>query len=257
MTKLEHIHSYINAHPGCTNRAIADALNMNPSAVASSTLHLCNGGRITRIETGRSITNRPTYGYYPKGSTPNAVVPVSVSSPKLRKAKDLDTSLDTMVNQLASAFAKRVADAVTVKLATELEAVFARTLSGGTEDTEEANVALEKIKDRLADSVNASKPEAKSFLPVVGVVGLLPTQMGEISSEFHDCMDIRFWNNANGDGQDALKSLAQSCEVIFLHTRHASHMVDGFLKSHARKLVRVTGGVTNLKSVMMNYFAER
>lgn len=99
------------------------------------------------------------------------------------------------------------------------------------------------------------KPEGSftstSRLPIIGVVGLLPNQAGELTSEFHDCLDLRFWND---DGSSKLKALAHHCELVILHTRHSSHSTDEILKGEKANILRVTGGVTSIKRALEEYF---
>ena len=90
-----------------------------------------------------------------------------------------------------------------------------------------------------------------SRLPIIGVVGLLPNQAGELTSEFHDCLDLRFWND---DGSPKLKALAHHCELVILHTRHSSHSTDEILKGEKANILRVTGGVTSIKRALEEYF---
>jgi hypothetical protein len=89
-------------------------------------------------------------------------------------------------------------------------------------------------------------------MPRVGVVGLLPVQAGELTSEFADALDLRFANTDKTANLAALKG----CDVIFLHTRHMSHAADQYLKTLGVELRRVTGGVSKLRDELTNYFVK-
>ena len=90
--------------------------------------------------------------------------------------------------------------------------------------------------------------------PRVGIVGLLPIQAGTITSAWGDKLDMHFWND--GDDKGKLKAMAESCEVVFLHTRHAGHKTDQLLNSFGAELRRVTGGTTNMQLTISAYFSE-
>lgn len=86
--------------------------------------------------------------------------------------------------------------------------------------------------------------------PVIGVIGLTPSQEGEIAKAFPE-MDLRFWGIDYG--WDRLSSIANRAHITFVHVRHVNHKVTSVLKTGTTRLVSVRGGVSSLKTAITDW----
>lgn len=96
--------------------------------------------------------------------------------------------------------------------------------------------------------------EARKRLPRVLILGLLPSQLGQISAEFGHRFDIIGWGNTD---HKALKQLAMNSDMVLNHVRHGGHAVEGTLKSVGVTPIRVLGGVSSMREELRKLVAER
>lgn len=102
-----------------------------------------------------------------------------------------------------------------------------------------------------SDSVVPLQPKNKPIVrPRIGVVGLLSQQAGLIASEFHAKYDFRFWN---GGAQKELRQLGHNCEVVFLMTKWCSHSVTDSLKACGANYRIIPGGMDSLRLALSGY----
>ena len=85
----------------------------------------------------------------------------------------------------------------------------------------------------------------------VGVVGLLPTQNAEIKARFGGTFNLIF----AGCGEfGRLQSLGRACDKVFLHIKHIGHSTESSLLGGGADIVRVNGGVTQMKEMLKRYW---
>ena len=238
MNKARAIRDYVAAHPGCTNKDIAAALDVSTAYAATHTSKGFQQGTMTRVEGGQGITGTTWYKY----SAARKVIE-HVSNKVEHVSKKKNSMIDSMVDELASSIAKQLANRIRDKLTRELE---------NLAPTPTPTVDTAPLLAQLAAPLVSQPATHIKTLPKVGVVGLLPTQAGAISAEFAGCIDLVFWNE--GDDRGTLKAMARNCEVVFLHTRHAGHATDQYLTTNGAELRRITGGVSNMKEALTSYF---
>ena len=99
-----------------------------------------------------------------------------------------------------------------------------------------------------------SKPKVK--LPKVCVAGVLPVHFGSIVTEFGNTFDLCYWNDRAGNSERQLQDYSQSCEVVFWHTSHCSHSAEAIVKKYSKKIVKVSGGLSNMRTALTNYYKQ-
>lgn len=107
---------------------------------------------------------------------------------------------------------------------------------------------------RISDADISETEEVKKRLPKVGVIGMNPTQAGAIIATFGESAEFEFWKD---DGENRLRSLGMSCDVIFVNLGNASHKYTQMLDAMDAEYIRVQNGTSNMKSAIKKYFAER
>jgi hypothetical protein len=251
LTKADQIRAVIQLHPNITNRRIAELVpGVSQPYAATQTGLMHKRGEVNRTVVAKQATGRPVFGYtYALMAPPPVAVPVpKVAAETKYEELELPTTkskgLDALVEDIAAQLAKVLVRKVKSKLTRELEKMIPALPSPESMDTEAVIEVLSAEKPKL-------DPDKRK--PVVGVVGLLPVQAGEISAEFADVLDLRF---AEGGQTNVLKSMATQCDVVFIHTRHMSHSDEKLLLSRGANIRRVTGGVSNLKDAMTTYFVS-
>lgn len=118
------------------------------------------------------------------------------------------------------------------------------------EDADDREICGDSV--RLISSTIPDIPIKKGpRKPRVGVVGLMPIQSGNVSSQFATGADFAFWND--GDDLKSLDAMA-NCDVVFLHTAHMGHSTTERLEAAGANIVNVGGGVTAMKGAIQKYF---
>lgn len=241
MNKSANIRTHIANNPGATNADIAQVLGYPASYIAAVTSKAIQRGEMTRKLAGRTLSNVPYYGFYQVSQVPairershKAEKPKPVAAPR-------QNSLDGALNELVDTYAETLTQAIVARIKAKLENTLASQLQ----------TALPKPPAK--PDIVIQKPR----LPKVGVVGLLPQQAGLISQEFCETFDLLFWNDRNGDGIGALKSMGAHCDMVFLHIAHCSHTAEDALKSVSANFTRVGGGMTQLRDALTTYYVEK
>lgn len=245
MTLADKIRQYVETNPGATNQQIAKALGITtPNAGGNTNYMAVRAAKPTldRREVRRTISNKPVYGYWPIATKQEDVPEVKHPSPEKRVMKKPSSTLEQLVDQLASQLVMQVVSKVKVRLTSELEAMIPASLPTPPD--------LAPLIQRLSAPQDVHSEKIR--LPRVGVVGLMPVQAGELTTEFSDALDLRF---ATADRTSDLAAL-KGCDVIFLHTRHMSHAADQYLRTFGVELRRVTGGVSKLKDELTAFFVK-
>jgi len=249
MSKLKQVHDYLSAHPDALVNDIAKAVGMTNSDVAARLCALRDKGVAVSEEAGRSLSNRPVLRWRLTGQEytrrPYTRAPKQkeyVSSPPKQEA---NISLDALVESMAEGLVTSLVARVKAKLPAALAGV-----------TPAAHLTL-PAPAPVAVVLPAPEPTPapRAYKPAIGVVGLLPQQAGSLQEKFGGSLDIRFWND--GDDKGRLRSIAENCEAVFLHTRHSGHHTDQLLKTYSANLRRVTGGTSNMEVAIRGYFVNK
>lgn len=194
------------------------------------------GARLQRKQIGVSITNQPRYAYYYDAGGHSDVAKAPQVSQAAQPAPKFAAQIDTYVSD----FANSIVDAIVAQLKPLVEERLRAALPK----------ALPPIPHIKAPQVEKSRPMK------VGITGLLPAQAQTIAQEFGDAFDLKFWNGKTGDGREQLKSMGIGCQVVFHHVDHAGHATEATLKSVGAKIVRVPGGLTNLRDALTRLYVE-
>jgi predicted transcriptional regulator len=255
MTKTSKILAFVQERGQAAASEVAAALGIEAKQASSILLQMMRRGVVNRSISRMSASNTPVYMYTcSKDPVVSSLAPVvSVDTPQVhdevavavpKPKRNKAAGLDVLVDHIAAMVAKQLANKIKTRLVRELENMMP------VED--DVAVDLTPLMDKLA--AHPPKAEAATRKPVVGVAGLLPVQAGELSVEFGECMDLRFWDS--DQPLDKLKALAKGCDVVFLHTRHAKHSHDQYLVVNGANIQRVTGGLSNMRDAMTKYFVE-
>jgi hypothetical protein len=200
-------------------------------------------GWITFEEGGRSLTNRTIYKWtyvekrlkskkVQKRAAPKPSISVSPHQP-------IQSSLDALMDSLAEGMVASLVAKVKARLPAALASV----------------APASHLQQAVALPPPEVKEAPKQARPLIGVVGLLPQQNGALQARLGNALDLRFWND--GENKAGLKAIADNCEVVFLHTRHAGHHTDQLLKTYCSNLRRVTGGTTNMETSIRAYLNSK
>lgn len=272
---IERIHDLLQERSGLDAIAVAQALDLPATTAAARLSEMASRGLVSRKVGGRSAAGRQLYVYgpapadspvvakfraapsagrvrKPRAAAPvvsEAPAPVATPAPALAPVAAAP-SLDALVDSLAAHITAQVMQRVHTRLAA-MAAPYAEPQPPADPPSVDVSAALQTLTAPTTTQPAASK------LPRVGVIGLLPNQCGVVATEFGSCMDLEFWNDANGDGRRQLEGLSKRCEIVFVHIRHTSHSVEELLKFHGANYRRVGGGVTALKEAMTEYFVNR
>jgi Rha family phage regulatory protein len=161
-----------------------------------------------------------------------------------------ESSLDALMSDMAKRVVDHLFDEIQANLAGRRQEFMTR-LIGLPNLAPEPPAAPAPVP---VPAYNGNIIEIPPPLPRIGVVGLLPAQCNEITTEFGECFDISYWCDGP---RNLLKSIAFRCEAVFLHTQHASYKTGNILRSAGARLIRVTGGLSSMKDALTDYYVKR
>lgn len=253
MNKTDRIRADVAAHPGTTNKAIAERLDLDASFVAAITGSEFRAGRFTRKRASATISNVAIYAYWPAAKHPAnvskplenvskpAVMAPSPAAPK-RKAPLPPLGLDALLDQFASAVALELTERIKGRLVEELQALLPQG--------EAVRPLLEEIKARVSAG---AAPVGADKLPAVVIAGLLPQQAGLIQQEFHDAFRLAFWKD---ESPSQLKDMARRADHVVTFSGKLGHWVEDAIKSVGKEPRRVMGGMTQLRDLLMEIYVK-
>lgn len=265
MTRNAIVREHLRLHPGSIAGDVAAATGMPVDNASKAMSGMHNHGFLTRVLSGKSLTNVPRYAYTLTDKVPSPGGPKRgcKQKPKVKQTNVIHSdfvppqpflaakpvtapqTLDNLVESIASALVAQLVAQVRAKLPDAFAASF---------PTPSSPMSVLTPMESLLTAIAAPRPRTPSK-PRVGVVGLLPVQAGEISKTFGVDVDLQFWND--GEDKGKLRNIADACEVVFLHVRHSGHHTDQVLKAHGANIRRVTGGVSQMKFCVKTYFQTR
>lgn len=242
--------------PGSTNVQLAAFFGKTVGLMATKMKQYYDAGYIMRTEGPRSITGVQSYLYYaldgvvgrPKQERVRIAKQVGAKVPE-RALSQAPTPqigpLDSIVNELANATTQQVFERVRRNLS---DGIHNMLLTAKPVEVPTFQVDYTPICTVTQPPVDPTKP----VLPKVGVAGMLPVQAGAIVERLGNKLDLTFWSA--DDAYAKLKTMAASCDVIFLHTRHISHATDNYLQACNAKIIRVVGSTSAMVERIQQYF---
>lgn len=247
---------YLKAHPGATNRDLADHFNIRPNIMATRTKQLLNRGFVTRTEIGKTLTKSPVFGYVAVAQAEGKSAPErrklqahqTVVTPSSNVGERLDVpELSEMIQSLADTLAKQIASQVVVSLHTQLRSELAAVIPPALP------APRFDIQAIVGNAVEVQAPVTTVRKPKIGIVGVHVGSRQTIEEEFSSIFDIRFWTVEDGDSR--LKSMAVSCELIYVMD-YVGHKHTQLLTAKGAKWKKIHGGVSVLTNEMTSYFLE-
>lgn len=257
-TKLRE---YIKANPGCTSAAACAAVGVNQNAMTGKLKRMLDVGMLRREIVGHQPTGKPIYGYH--FLSHRATVPVGASlaeeaappaKPYVPKPKQIEASSPS-IDHLVSALADTLVNSLIAQVQSRLTARLSELIPAlpAPPSAEDNGFAFKDSAPRVIhqpEFIMATQPPPAPSLPRVAVVGLLPQQAGIIHQEFRDCYDLTF---PEKDVPNQLHRAARDCEVAFMMCKFVSHATDTILKDGSAELIRVPGGMSDLRERMTNW----
>lgn len=89
--------------------------------------------------------------------------------------------------------------------------------------------------------------------PRVAIIGLIRQQMDDVGREFGDVIDFTFIPTHQSAAGDFQARLAH-CDVAIVMTRFSSHWHDEQVKKSSVPVMRITGGISQLKAWLQKWF---
>lgn len=273
MSRKEQILQYVREHPeGVTSRQTADHFKLSVENISSRLRGLYAAGDLDRQLGGTTLTGREFHIYTlrakeaAKNSVPPSTIKTRASTTRMRlRGPQVPIGIDGLLEQLAASITSNLLTRIQSNLNTQLTSLIPTAVTAPnlaqpqtssalvTEPVDQVVAALpspEEIKDRAPKTAN------KPTKPKVLVMGLLPNQEGQLVSEFHDALDLEFWNDRTGGRHQQLKSKAKYADMVFNHTAHSAHAYELVIKSIGTPYRRVPGGVTAMREALLNYYVE-
>lgn len=242
-TKTEVIMDYAAVNPGKTSAEIAKSTGISQSVVATILWQKVKAKHplVRREVKHTGPTGKPIYKYFrvleagtPVDSHETAPTPApKPKEPRIKPAAPV-TNIDDIINSLAGALVAQVVSRVKEQLGNGLAELVPPAPVG-------------RIHHPALEAPKACKK------PKVAVVGLLPQQAGLIAQEYRDCFDLSF---PNKDDSKELKSAATHCDKVYEMTKFIGHSTENTLLGAGAALVRVAGGMTELRDALTEHFVK-
>ena len=152
----------------------------------------------------------------------------------------VDFNLSELVDSIAVSISNALSPVLKVRLAAVVES--------------EIKSVMGAIPDQLATSVAIAKEQPKVYKkPQIVIVGLLPNQVQMIHNEFKNELALEFVAADHALGH-RMKSLCVSSEAILIMTGFISHSVEDIIKSRNGNLIRVSGGMSTLRTELTRIY---
>jgi hypothetical protein len=253
---------WLETHPGSTNTEIAKALGHDPNSTAARTTQLYQGGALSReLSPGLKKSfrytvkdkNAPHQAPKPDVKKPGPVTvirpppapkpepPQPAVTPVTPQSTPLEMAMVGLVRSMSDAIFSQLQADLTTRLVGLMATVQLNMKDSPTP---------EELSTRLSSVLAVSaKPRLKS----VFILGLMPTQAGQIVQEFGDCFDLRFWKD---EGPDLLRSRAKSSDHTIICTSRMAHSDAELVEAHSPSWEKMFGGLTALRTRLTELYAE-
>lgn len=236
MTNVRKAEEYINAHPRCVARDVAEFAGTTTDCISPALTWLTEKGRVQRRREAiaeRGI--RVQWVYYPAAA--------ELAVPEQPAPKQLARGLDDAITP------EDLVKAVVVEPETAPRTITKHPLTDAIDAFVEA--IAEYIANQVAEKVllkagalhrtpaGAESPRTRK--PKVAIIGLMPQQQGIVSSEYGDAFDLVF---PDRERTGRIKELR--ADRIYVMTRFVSHAVTEALKAAKLEFELVPGGMSDL-----------
>lgn len=242
--------AFLRANPGADSTKISTHFGEN---LTHTSANLCGNhkrGHVTRNEVRRLPSGVPVYGYFAVEGTEGLNKPerlAKVRSVRVRTEPSQSFDFTHSINALAEGLAKQIAAQVVVALQGQLT----RELAGVVPPAVEIpKIDIQQMLPGPVQYIPAPAPKQRK--PKVAIIGVTPQQAGVLQTEFHDTIDLSFWQN---DGVPRLKSIGISNELCLV-TRFVGHKDTQMLTAIGAKWRKVTGGIESLRDALTNYYVQ-
>ena len=247
MTRTTQIVEFVRANPGATNRQIAAGVGIKDATQAATrTKLLMDKGFITRTVVGKTLTNVEIYGYtFVKNAARR--VPGRRPSSHKQKMEQRGGSIDTLIDQLASAMADAFVSRVTEHLKVELTRILP------------ANIPVQALpvftaRDQIEQHEQVRKVNAGKLK--ILVVNIAPSGCEEVKRDFRDVADIECWT-VTADGEHRLKQAAKAADHVFFNLSLSSHKHEAMLKTAGCEYTKVKGGTSAMKTAITQWLVNK
>lgn len=243
-TMAKQIREYLKQHPGSTARQIADTLGFPISRVSSRLSQDKMAGHVRYEVSDSTLSKRPIHSYYLTNNTASLPNPYEIK--RTRKRREMarsedDGTLEGLIDALAAALVAQVIDRAKPLLRNALPSLLP------TPPAED---------DGTKGVIHPPEPKMLPTprKPRVAVVGLLPQQAGYISNEYSDVFALNF---PDRDAPFQLRKAAEGSDVVFEMTKFIPHAAEEILKKGSAELVRVPGGLSDLRRALTLYHTRK
>lgn len=96
------------------------------------------------------------------------------------------------------------------------------------------------------------KPKKAVKEHTVLILGLLPSQFNELKEEFKGMLELRMGSASVVANAKA----ARYMDAVMAHTKHLGHDMERSIQPLAKEYIRVSGGVTSMKSALEDYWVR-
>ena len=244
---------YVSGHPKCNSAEVARDLHLDKQVVMTLLWRL-TGLPDAPIAKEQHPQRKNQWVYVPvKASVPPKpalpvpeVRSVAVAAPAEAPQPDaFDRLADELVASVTPVI-QRVADQLVAGFRLKIRAAVRAGLRAAV--VEEVNLAASSVEAIVQEAIAPIAPRKK-----VLVVGLISNQMSLIEQEFGDELDISF---AGADELQRIQTAAKQVDAVFEMTKFISHSTEGAIRKVNANLVRVPGGMTNLRTALTEFYVE-
>lgn len=101
-----------------------------------------------------------------------------------------------------------------------------------------------------------ARPNNEARRPRALIVGLLPGQQDIITREFGRELDLRFVTS-QAQVSNRAKELSHTSDAAILMTKFVNHAAEDIIKSRGGRLIRVSGGLSQLRDTLTQFYCEQ
>lgn len=244
---------YVAGHPKCNSADVAADLHLDKQAVMTILWKLTNLEDAPIIKEQNPVKkNQWVYSGAKVQAPPKPTLPVpevrsvAVTAPAEAPQPDaFDKLADELVASVTPVI-QRVADQLVAGFRLKIRAAVRAGLRAAV--VEEVDLAAKSVEAIVQEAIAPVGPRKK-----VLVVGLISNQMSLIEQEFGDELDISF---AGADELQRIQTAAKQVDAVFEMTKFISHSTEGAIRKVNANLVRVPGGMTNLRTALTEFYVE-
>ena len=243
---------YVSGHPKCNSADVARDLHLDKQVVMTILWKLTGLPEAPIVkEQNPQKKNQWVYSAPRIAAPPKPVMP----APEVRsfavpvEAAPQPDAFDKLADELIGSVTpviQRIADQVVAGIRLKIRAQIRAGLRAAV--VEEVDLAVKSAEGIVQEAISPVGPRKK-----VLVVGLISNQMSMIEQEFGDELDISF---AGADELQRIQTAAKNADAVFEMTKFISHSTEGAIRKVTANLVRVPGGMTNLRTALTEFYVN-